>query len=67
MNSVFTRTSLLVLHAIASVILLTYIVKFDISGRWLSFVGFVLLLFALMYLLVRHIISYVSYIKTKIK
>jgi ABC-type nickel/cobalt efflux system permease component RcnA len=65
MNTLFVRTAVLLLHAIANFALVSYLLNFDISGKWVSFIGFILLILVLVYLFIRHIVSYIYFVKNK--
>jgi hypothetical protein len=67
MNTTFLRTFLLLLHAAANFLLVTWLVDFDITGSWIRFIGFIVLLLALLYFFIRHVLSYIYFLKTKTK
>lgn len=67
MNTLFFRITALLLHAVANFIIVSYAVNFDITGKWISFIGFILLLFVLLYFFIRHLASFIYFIKTKTK
>jgi hypothetical protein len=67
MNSIFLRVAALLLHAVANFVLVNYLVNFDIAGKWVYFIGFIVLLLILIYFFIRHIVSFVYFIKTKTK
>lgn len=67
MNTIFIRFAAILLHAIANFILVSYVVNFDITGSWIYFIGFVLLLLLLLYLFILHLTSFIYFIKTKTK
>ena len=67
MNTFFFRTGAILLHAVLNVILVTWITNFDITGSWLAVIGFMILLFLLLVLFLKHILSFITYIKTKTK
>jgi hypothetical protein len=66
MNRLFWRTSLILAHAIANFILISMLFRYDITGSWLLFFGFIIIALVLFYLFVRHLVSYIYFIK-KIK
>src|SRR5690349_8279863 len=57
------RLLAVLLHALLNFIAISYLLDFDITGSWLVFIGFVLLVFLLVYLFLRHIISFIQFIK----
>lgn len=67
MDKFYLRLAALVLHAAANFLLITWLTNFDISGSWLAAAGFVTLLAALLALFIWHILSFLFYIKNKIK
>ena len=68
MNNIVIRTFVLILHAVINFLLVNYILNhFDLTGRWLSFIGFILLAFLLSLLFITHIVSYIYFLKTKTK
>jgi hypothetical protein len=67
MNSVFTRTAALLLHALLNFLLVSWLVNFDITGKWIFFIGFIITLLILLYLFIKHIVSFIYFIKTKTK
>ena len=67
MNNWVIRLFAILLHAALSIILVSYLIDYDITGRWITFIGFIILLLALFYLFVRHLISFYYFIKTKTK
>ena len=67
MNSLFLRISALLLHAVANFILVSYLFNFDLTGKWIYFLGFIVLLFALLWIFIIHLVSFIRFIKTKTK
>jgi hypothetical protein len=67
MNQMLLRTAAIVLHAVANFVLVSVLLNYDISGSWAGFLGFVALILVLIYLFIRHLLSYIYYIKTKNK
>ena len=68
MNNLLLRTGAILLHAIANFLLVNYLVnEFDLTGKWILFIGFILLLLVLLYLFVKHVVSYIYFLKTKTK
>jgi hypothetical protein len=67
MNNLFLRTCLVLLHAVTSIVLVSYLVDYDITGKWIKFIGFLLLLLLLLFLFVKHLIAFYYFIKTKPK
>jgi hypothetical protein len=67
MNSLFIRVTALLLHAIANFVLVSYLLNYDLTGKWVTFAGFVVLIFVLVYLFIRHIVSFIYFVKTKTK
>ena len=67
MNQFFLRTGAILVHAFLNIILVSWITRYDISGSWLAVIGFILLLFVLLILFLKHILAFIHYIKTKTK
>jgi len=67
MNNLAVRICILLLHFIASILLLTFLVDYDITGKWIKFIGFIILMLLLLFLFVKHLISFYYFIKTKTK
>jgi hypothetical protein len=67
MNSPAIRTVLLLLHVAANFLLVNYLLRYDITGKWVYFIGFILLLFLLLFLFIKHMVSYIYFIKSKTK
>ena len=66
MNSLIWRSTALLLHAAANFFLISYLFRYDITGSWLYFIGFIAIALILLYLFIRHLVSYIYFIK-KIK
>jgi len=67
MNAFVLRTIAIVLHAVANFLLVTYLLNADITGSWLYFTGFIVLIAVLLFLFIKHLVSYIYFIKTKTK
>ncbi len=67
MNQFALRTVLIILHAAANFILITILLDYDISGSWVRFIGFIALALLLLFLFIKHLLSYIYFIKTKTK
>ena len=65
MNQMMLRTAAIILHAVANFIVVSVLLNYDISGSWVVFLGFVAVVLVLVYLFIRHLLSYIYYIKTK--
>ncbi len=65
MNTFFFRIGALLLHALLNIIVVTWITNFDITGSWIAVIGFILLLFLLLVVFLKHLLSFIHYIKTK--
>ncbi|MCE3282436.1 MAG: hypothetical protein K0Q66_1173 [Chitinophagaceae bacterium] len=63
MNTILFRVGLLLLHILLNVVVVSYLTRFDLTGSWLALTAFVLLLFFMLALLIRHIISFINYAK----
>ena len=67
MNNFFLRIGAILLHALLNIILVSWITNYDISGSWIAVIGFLCLLFLLVILFIKHLLSFIQYIKTKTK
>jgi hypothetical protein len=67
MNAFMLRTAVLVLHAAANILLITFLFNYDITGSWVFFIGFIVILLLLLFLFIKHLLSYIYFIKTKTK
>lgn len=68
MNSLFVRTTAILLHAVLNFLLVNFFVStYDLTGKWVLFIGFILFLLLLLYFFIKHIVSYIYFIKTKTK
>ena len=67
MELLFVRIGALLAHALLNIVIISYATNYDISGSWVAVTGFVLLLFLLLVLFIRHLLSFIHFIKTKTK
>jgi hypothetical protein len=67
MNQLALRTIFLILHAVANFILITLAFNYDITGSWALFIGFIAVALLLLFLFIKHLLSYIYFIKTKTK
>ena len=63
MKSLLWRTAAIIAHAAANFILISVLFRYDITGRWVTFIGFILLALILLYLFIRHLVSYIYFLK----
>ena len=64
-NQLILRIIAIVLHAILNFIAVSYITDIDLTGSWIVFIGFVLVLIFLSYLFIKHLVSFINYITRK--
>jgi hypothetical protein len=64
-SSVFLRLMALLLHAVLNFIVITWFTNFDLTGSWLVFTGFVVAVFALIYFFLKHIVSFLHFVKNR--
>ena len=67
MNTLLIRSTLLLVHAVLNFILVSRLLDFDLTGKWIYFAGFILLVLLLIYLFIRHTVYYIYLLKTKTK
>ena len=66
-QTVYLRVVLLLLHALVNFILISWLTDFDITGSWLTVIGFTFFVLLVIGTIIAHIISFINYIKTKTK
>jgi len=64
MNNLTIRTTAIISHAMLNIFIVSYLMDYDISSSWLSFLGFVLLLLVLLLLFIYHLLSFIHFIKS---
>jgi len=64
-NSLFWRVAALVIHIILNIVIVTRLTDFDLTGSWLIFFGFLILLLLLIFLFIKHVLSFIYFIKNK--
>ena len=67
MDAIYLRVGAILAHVILNIIIISWIVNFDITGSWLKVAGFAAVLFILLVLFIKHLISFINYLKTKTK
>jgi hypothetical protein len=65
MNAIVLRSVALLLHVLVNVIVVNYMVNVDVTGSWWRFGLFVVASIVLLYLTIRHVISFIYFIKSK--
>ena len=65
LNTFVLRIAAIVIHAILNFIAISYLVNYDITGSWIKFIGFTLLVFLLFYLFLIHLVSFINFLKHK--
>lgn len=66
-NPIYLRVVLLLLHTLINFIFISWLTDFDITGSWLTVIGFTLLVLMVIGTMISHIISFFNYLKTKTK
>ncbi|HEX8314869.1 MAG TPA: hypothetical protein VF609_07750 [Flavisolibacter sp.] len=64
-NSLPLRLFGILLHAVLNFIIVSYLVNFDISGSWIVFIGFIIVVFFLSYVFLKHLVSFIHFIINK--
>ena len=67
MSPLALRTTAIILHAAANYVLVTILIGYDLTGSWLKFIGFIVVLLFLLFLFLKHLLSYIYFLKTKTK
>jgi hypothetical protein len=63
MNKLLVRIAAILIHSLLNFIIVSWLLNYDISGSWLAFFIFILVVLVLLYLFIRHIISFIYFIK----
>lgn len=64
-NSGLFRLIVLILHALINVIFISFLFHFDLTGSWLRFAGFSMLILFLFLLFIAHLVSFINFLKPK--
>ena len=64
MNKLIIRTTALIIHALLNIFIISWLTDFDITGKWIYFIGFVLIAGILLLFFIRHIFSFIQFIKS---
>jgi hypothetical protein len=67
MDHIFVRIGAILAHILLNIIIISYATSYDISGSWLTATGFFLLAFLLLVLFIKHLLSFINFIKNKSK
>ena len=65
MNNTLLRLALLLGHIILNVVLVAWITTYDISGSWINFLVFIVLIMVLLFLFIRHLLLFIQFLKNK--
>ena len=64
-NQLFLRIVAIILHAVLNFIAVSYLTDIDLTGSWIVFIGFVLVLIFLSLLFIKHLVTFINYIISK--
>ncbi len=64
MNSILFRTVALVMHAVLNLVIVSYLVRFDTTASWVNFTAFIAALLVLLILFIKHLVSFIYFIKS---
>ncbi|HWJ92235.1 MAG TPA: hypothetical protein VNR87_14055 [Flavisolibacter sp.] len=64
-NQTLYRVIAISLHMFLNFILISYLMSFDWTASWLRFGGFLIILLVLFLLFVRHLLSFIAFIKSR--
>ncbi|RYY57126.1 MAG: hypothetical protein EOO09_03580 [Chitinophagaceae bacterium] len=67
MGRLFRRVFALLLHALLTTYLLTWILRYDLTDSWILFAGFVSLLLLLLFFFTLHVIAFFYFLKSRTK
>ncbi len=65
MNALIIRTLAFLFHILLNVVLVGWLVNYDLTGSWLTFTGFILVLMILLVLFFKHLVSFIYFIKSR--
>ncbi len=63
-NNFFFRLTVIIFHALVNFFVVSYCMKFDITGGWLSFLLFAMLCIVLLVVFIIHLLSFLQFLKT---
>ena len=64
MDNMFLRAVAIILHALANFVAVSYLLNYDITSSWLATICFVVVVLLLLFLFIKHIVSFINFIKT---
>ncbi len=64
MNSILFRTAALVMQAVLNLVIVSYLVRFDTTASWVNFTAFIAALLVLLILFIKHLVSFIYFIKS---
>jgi hypothetical protein len=64
-NKLLLRVILISVHIFLNFILISYLMSFDVTGSWVKFSLFILLVISLLILFIKHLISFILFLKSK--
>jgi hypothetical protein len=67
MDNYVIRIAAIIAHVLLNIVIISFLTDFDITARWITTIAFVLIIFLLFVMLIKHIVSFINYIKTKTK
>ena len=59
------RAIAITLHIVLNFILVSYLLRFDLTGSWIGFILFILVLLVLLVLFLKHLFSFIQFIKSR--
>jgi hypothetical protein len=67
MDNYVIRIAAIIAHVLLNIVIISFLTDFDITARWITTIAFVLIIFLLFVMLIKHVVSFINYIKTKTK
>ena len=64
-NYLLLRVFSILLHALINFSIVSYLTDLDLTGSWIVFIGFVIVVFFLSFVFLKHLVSFIHYIKNK--
>ena len=64
-NRMLFRALAITLHIFLNFILVSYLMRFDLTGSWIGFILFILALLVLLVLFIKHFLSFIQFLKSR--
>jgi hypothetical protein len=64
-NGLLFRAVAISVHIFLNFILVSYLMRYDLTGSWVNFTLFIVFMLILLALFVKHLLSFIMFIKSK--